>query len=94
MRQPVIFRGTLRNKHSKRQKNFDGKNSEQTEKTNSVKKTIVMESLTEPIFADDEISTFIDDIQNMHENDKPKVELSELLKADGDLKKLCDELLD
>lgn len=89
MRQPVIFRGTLRNKHSKRQKNSVKEKSSVSQKENDVE----IEVNTEPEFPEYEALTFTDDSRKMDESDKPKVELSELLKADCDLKKLCDDLL-
>ncbi|MDD4832540.1 MAG: hypothetical protein PHI78_02580 [Clostridia bacterium] len=89
MRQPVIFRGTLRNKHSKRQKNSVKEKSSVSQKENDVE----IEVNTEPEFPEYDVLTFTDDSRKMDESDKPKVELSELLKADCDLKKLCDDLL-
>jgi len=90
MRQPVIFRGTLRNKHSKRQKNSVKEKSSVSHKE---EKDVEIEVNIEPEFPEYDALTFTDDSRKMDESDKPKVELSELLTADCDLKKLCDDLL-
>jgi len=90
MRQPVIFRGTIRNKHSKRQKNSVNEKSSVSHKE---EKAVEAEVNTQPEFPEYDALIFTDDSKKMDESDKPKVELSELLKADCDLKKLCDDLL-